>query len=159
MQDPDKPYWIAFTVDYVVFGYVAAICVLTGILFGLVPALHVSKTNINEVLKEGGRGTAGTRRVRWLSGIMVVVELALTIVLLAGAGLMIRSFLKLYTLDVGIRTEHLMTMRMELPASKIPDPGRAPRLLRATRAAAGRHPRSGSDGCDHRRAAVRQRTT
>jgi putative ABC transport system permease protein len=99
-------------------GYVAAICVLTGILFGLAPALHVSKTDINNVLKEGGRGTTGNRRVRWLSGTMVVVELALTIVLLAGAGLMIRSFMKLYTLDVGIRTDHLMAMRMHLPASK-----------------------------------------
>jgi putative ABC transport system permease protein len=118
VQDPGKPYWITFSVDYVVSGYVAAICVLTGILFGLAPALHVSKTNINDVLKEGGRGNAGNQRVRWLSGVMVVVELALTIVLLAGAGLMIRSFLKLYTLDIGIRTDHLMTMRMHLPESK-----------------------------------------
>jgi putative ABC transport system permease protein len=118
VQDPDKPYWITFTIDYVVFGYVAAICVLTGILFGLAPALHVSKTDINNVLKEGGRGTTGNRRVRWLSGTMVVVELTLTIVLLAGAGLMIRSFMKLYTLDIGIRTDHLMAMRMHLPASK-----------------------------------------
>jgi len=122
VQDPDKPYWITFTVDYVVIGYVAAICVLTGIVFGLAPALHVSKTDTNNVLKEGGRGTAGSRRVRWLSGTMVVVELALTIVLLAGAGLMIRSFLKLYTLDIGIRTDHLAAMRMQLPASKYATP-------------------------------------
>jgi putative ABC transport system permease protein len=122
VQDPDKPYWINFTLDYVVFGYVAAICVVTGILFGLAPALHVSKTNINDLLKEGGRGTTGSRRVRWLSGTMVVVELALTIVLLAGAGLMIRSFLKVYTLDIGISTNHLMTMRMQLPDSKYATP-------------------------------------
>jgi putative ABC transport system permease protein len=122
VQDPGKPYWITFTMDYVVLGYVAAICVLTGILFGLAPALHVSKTNINDVLKEGGRGHAGDRRVRWLSGVMVVLELALTIVLLAGAGLMIRSFMKLYTLDIGIRTDHLMTMRMHLPESKYATP-------------------------------------
>jgi predicted permease len=122
VQDPDKPYWISFTVDYVVFAYVAAICVLTGILFGFAPALHVSKTNINDVLKEGGRGSAGSRRVRWLSGTMVVVELALTIVLLAGAGLMIRSFMKLYTLDIGIKTDRLMTMRMQLPDSKYATP-------------------------------------
>ena len=122
VQDPDKPYWIAFTVDYVVFGYVAAVCVLTGVLFGLAPALHVSKTNINDALKEGGRGSVGTLRARWLSSIMVVAELALTIVLLAGAGLMIRSFMKLYTLDIGIRTEHLMTMRMQLPDTKYATP-------------------------------------
>jgi predicted permease len=101
-----------------VFGYVAAICVLTAVLFGLAPALHVSKTNNNEVLKEGGRGTTGNRRARWLSGTMVVTELALTVVLLAGAGLMVRSFMKLERLDAGFPIEHLMTMRMQLPQTK-----------------------------------------
>jgi putative ABC transport system permease protein len=114
VADVGKPYWIAFTIDYVVLGFLAAICVLTGVLFGLAPALQVSKTNVNEVLKEGGRGNAGGRRARWLSSTMVVVELALTIVLLVGAGLMIRSFLKLYALDIGIDTRNLMTMRMQL---------------------------------------------
>jgi len=118
VTDPGKPYWIDFRVDYVVFGYVAAICVLTAILFGLAPALHVSRTNNNEVLKEGGRGSTGTRRARWLSGTMVVTELALTVVLLAGAGLMIRSFMKLQTFDVGFPIDHLMTMRMQLPETK-----------------------------------------
>jgi putative ABC transport system permease protein len=118
VQDPGKPFWIAFTVDGVVFGYVAATCVVTAMLFGLAPALHVSKTNLNDVLKEGGRGSAGNRRVRWLSGAMIVTELALTIVLLAGAGLMIRSLMKIDALDIGIRTDHLTAMRMELKDSK-----------------------------------------
>ncbi len=120
VSDPGKPYWIDFRVDFVVFGYVAAICALTAVLFGLAPALHVSKTNNNEVLKEGARGTTGNRRARWLSGTMVVTELALTVVLLAGAGLMIRSFMKLETLDAGFPIDHLMTMRMQLPESKYP---------------------------------------
>ena len=118
VSDPGKPYWIDFRVDYVVFAYVAGICALTAVLFGLAPALHVSKTNNNEVLKEGGRGTTGNRRARWLSGTMVVTELALTVVLLAGAGLMIRSFMKLETLDAGFPIDHLMTMRMQLPEAK-----------------------------------------
>jgi putative ABC transport system permease protein len=118
IQDPSKPYWIVFTADAVVFAYVAAICGLTAIVFGLAPALHVSKTTMNDVLKEGGRGSAGSRRVRWLSGIMVVTELALTIVLLAGAGLIIRSFMKAYALDIGVSTEHLTTMRLELRDGK-----------------------------------------
>jgi predicted permease len=113
-----KPYWIIFTIDYVVFGYLAALCVLTGILFGLAPALHVSRTNINEVMKEGGRGTTGGRRARWFTGTMVVLEVAMTIILLVGAGLMIRSFLKLYSIDSGIRTENLMAMRLQLSADK-----------------------------------------
>jgi predicted permease len=117
-----KPYWITFTFDPVVFAFLAAVCLATGVLFGLAPALQVTKTNVNEVLKEGGRGTAGGRRGRFMTGTMVVMELALTLVLLVGAGLMVRSFLKVYTLDLGIRTENLMTMRMELPDSKYKSP-------------------------------------
>ena len=122
VQESGKPYWIVFSVDYVVVGFLAAICVLSGIIFGLAPALHVTRTNINDVLKEGGRGTAGNRRARWFSGTMVVVELALTIVLLVGAGLMMRSFMKIYQLDIGIRTENLMTMGIRLPDTKYATP-------------------------------------
>jgi predicted permease len=122
VADSGKPYWIQFTVDWVVLGFLAGICVLTGILFGLAPALQVSKTSVNEVLKEGGRGSSGSRRAQWLSSTMVVVEVALTIVLLVGAGLMVRSFLKLYSQDIGIRTDYLMTMRLALPSTKYPTP-------------------------------------
>ena len=118
VRDVGKPYWIVFRMDYLVFGFLAAICLLTGILFGLAPALQVSRTNVNDVLKEGGRGNAGGTRARWLTGTMVIAELALTLVLLVGAGLMVRSFLKLYTLDLGFRTDRLMTMRMQLPSTK-----------------------------------------
>jgi len=122
VADVGKPYWIVFSMDYVVFAFLGAICVLTGILFGIAPALQVSKVNVNEILKEGGRGNAGSRRARWLTGTMVVVELALTLVLLVGAGLMVRSFLKIYTTDLGMPTEHLMTMRMTLTEAKYPTP-------------------------------------
>ena len=118
VTDPGKPYWMDFRVDYVVFGYVAGICCLTAILFGLAPALHVSKTNNNVALKEGGRGTTGNRRARWLSGTMVVTELALTVVLLTGAGLMLHSFMNLERLDAGFSIEHLLTMRLQLPEAK-----------------------------------------
>jgi putative ABC transport system permease protein len=117
-----KPYWIKFTMDYTVFGYLAAICVLTGIVFGLSPALQVTRTNVNDVLKEGGRGNAGSRRARWLTTTMVVLELALTLVLLIGAGLMVRSFMKLYTLDTGIDAHNLVAMRIGLPSTKYKTP-------------------------------------
>jgi putative ABC transport system permease protein len=117
-----KPYWIQFTMDWVVLGYVAGVCVLTGILFGLAPALQVSRTSVNEVLKEGGRGNSSGRRAQWLSSTMVVVEIALTIVLLVGAGLMTRSFLKLYSQDLGIKPDYLLTMRLNLPETKYPKP-------------------------------------
>ena len=149
-----KPYWIVFTFDPIVFGFLALVCVLTGVLFGLAPALQVTRTNVHDVLKEGGRGNAGGVRARWLSGTMVVLELALTLVLLVGAGLMIRSFLKLYTLDLGIRTEHLMTMRMELPSLKYPTPETRQGLLRSTEAAARRPPGQRGRGVHDERAAV-----
>ena len=122
VSNAGKPYWIQFTMDWTVLGYLAAICVLTGVLFGLAPALQVTRTNVNEVLKEGGRGNAGNRRARWLTGTMVVVELALTIVLLVGAGLMIRSFLKVYTFDVGIDTRNLVAMRLQLSGAQYKSP-------------------------------------
>lgn len=122
MQDSQKPYWMVFTVDHAVLGYVAAICVLTAILFGLAPALHVSKTNNHDVLKEGGRGSTGSRRVRWFSSTMVAAEIALTIVLLTGAGLLIRSFMNLYSIDIGINVDRLTTMEVQLPEPAYPTP-------------------------------------
>src|SRR5580765_3822760 len=121
-QDVGRPYWIQFTMDGQVFAFFAAVCLGTGIVFGLAPALHVSKTDLNEVLKEGGRsGSSGMRARRWTS-VLIVAELALTLVLLAGAGLMMRSFLNLYRLDVGVETSHLLTMRLNLPNQKYPTP-------------------------------------
>ncbi len=119
-QDVGRPYWIQFTMDRSVFAYLAAICFGTGVLFGLAPALHISKTDVNEVLKEGGRsGTAGVRARRW-TGALMVGELALTVVLLAGAAFMMRNFLTLYRLDLGIDTSKLLVMRLSLPARKYP---------------------------------------
>ncbi len=122
VTDTGKPYWIVFTMDYVVFGFLAAVCVVTGVLFGIAPALHVSRTNVSGVLKEGGRGSAGGARTRWLTGTMVVVEVALTLVLLVGAGLMVRSFLNLYRMDIGIKTDRLMTMMLQLSGDKYQTP-------------------------------------
>lgn len=120
VENTGKPFWVVFTMDYLVFGFLAIICVGTGLLFGLAPALQVSRTNVNDVLKESGRGNAGSRRARWMSNTMVIAELALTMILLVGAGLMVRSFLNAYTLDLGIKTDHLLTMRLMLPADKYP---------------------------------------
>ncbi len=122
VSDVGKPYWIKFTMDATVFAFLVGVCFATGIIFGLVPALQVSKTNLNEILKESGRGNAGGRRARWLASTMVVVELTLTIVLLTGAGLMIRSFLKLYAMDIGVDIHHMLSMRMTLADKKYPTP-------------------------------------
>ena len=122
VADSGKPYWIIFSMDFTVFAYMAGICLLTGMIFGIMPALQVSKTNVNEILKEGGRGNAGGRRAQRLRSTLIVGELALTVVLLIGAGLMVRSFLKLYNIDLGVDTPHLMTMRADLPSQKFDTP-------------------------------------
>jgi predicted permease len=123
VQDPAKPFWIVFKADYVVFIYVAAICVVTAVLFGLAPAVQASKARTHPLLKEGGRGPVGAAGARWFGGPIVVAQLALSLVLLAGAGLTIRSFLTLYVLDVGFPTGGVTTLRMQLPETRYPDAG------------------------------------
>jgi predicted permease len=122
-QDVGKPYWMTFDMDATVFAFMAAVCLGTAILFGLAPALHISKTDANDVLKEGGRGgTAGVRARRW-TGALIVTELILTIVLLSGAGFMMKSFVSLYRLEAGLDTSHMLTAQMILPLTKYPQPG------------------------------------
>src|SRR5688572_15027881 len=117
-QNIGKPYWMTFTMDPTVFAFIAAICLLTGILFGLAPAMHVSKTNVNEVLKEGGRSGAGGLRARRWTTALIVAQLALTLVLLAGAGFMMRSFVNMYRQDLGFETSRLLTVSYILPNRK-----------------------------------------
>jgi len=120
-QDAGKPYYMDFRLDAAVFAFFTTVCLATGIVFGLAPALHVSKTNVNEVLKEGGRsGTGGTRAKRW-TGALIVVNLTLTLVLLAAAGFMMRSFLAMYRMDPGVDTSRLLTMQMALSIRKYPN--------------------------------------
>jgi putative ABC transport system permease protein len=119
-QNVGVPYWMVFTMDWRTFGFLLVLCLATGVIFGLAPALHASKTNVNEVLKEGGRtGSGGLRAQRWTAG-LIVVQVALTFVLLAGSGLMLRSFLTMYRMDIGIQTAHLVTTGMIIPARKYP---------------------------------------
>ena len=102
-QNVGVPYWMVFTMDWRTFAFLLVVCLATGLIFGLAPALHASKTNVHEMLKEGGRTGAGGIRARRWSGALIVVQLALTLVLLAGGGLMLRSFLTMYRMDIGIQ--------------------------------------------------------
>ena len=122
IQGAGAPWWLRFTIDYRVLFYVAASCVATGVLFGIAPALQVSRENPHDTLKEGARGTAGNRRSGRLGSVMVVSELVLTIVLLCGAGLMLRSFIALYSAPPGFEVDNLSRMRMQLPPSNYPTP-------------------------------------
>src|SRR5262249_32268905 len=117
-QNIGVPYWMVFTMDWRTFAFLLALCLATGVIFGLAPALHASKTNVHEMLKEGGRtGSGGVRARRWTAG-LIVFQLALTLVLLAGGGLMLRSFLTMYRMDIGIQTSRLITTGMIIPARK-----------------------------------------
>jgi predicted permease len=113
--DIGKPYWMVFTMDPIVFAFFAAVCLVTGIVFGLAPALYVSRTSVSEVMKDGGRsGSAGMRARRWTTA-LIVAELTLTLVLLSGAGLMMRSFINLYRMDIGIDTSRIVAMTLIFP--------------------------------------------
>ncbi len=115
LQDVGRPYWMVFTMDATVVAFFAAVCLATGIVFGLAPALYISRTSVSEVMKDGGRsGSSGMRARRWTAG-LIVAELTLTLVLLSGAGLMMRSFLNLYRMDIGIDTSRLVTMQLIFP--------------------------------------------
>ena len=112
---PDEiPYFITWSLDRRSLGYTIAISMLTGIVFGLAPAFQAVRTNLQSSLKEGGRGNAGGSRA-WLRNSLVVLEVALSLVLLVGASLFVRSFLNLQTASVGFDTSPLMTMRFYLP--------------------------------------------
>ena len=118
------PYWMRFEIDARVLLYTLAATVLTGILFGLAPALQSVQQDLHGTLKEGGRGGAGgsVRRNRVRSG-LVVAEIALALTLLVVTALFLRSFLKLQNGDVGFSTEHLLTMRVFLPGAGYEDEG------------------------------------
>ncbi len=111
---------IDYSMDLRVLGYLIAISIGTGLLFGLAPALRLSKLDVNATLKDGGRSATGGERGKHFSALLVSGEMALAVVLLAGAGVMIRSFLKVHTADVGVKTANLLMAQIDLPAAKYP---------------------------------------
>jgi putative ABC transport system permease protein len=105
-------------VDGRVLGFTLGISILTGLIFGLVPAWAASRGRAGDALKEGGRSaTAGSARQR-LRSTFVVVELAVALVLLVGAGLLVKTFWKLSSVEPGFNPDHLITMRVELPETR-----------------------------------------
>jgi putative ABC transport system permease protein len=115
------PFWMKLEIDNRVLGFIAGISLLTGLVFGTAPALQASQVNLNETLKEGGRSAAGGRHHR-LRRLLVVTEVALSLILLIGAGLLMRGFLRLQEVSPGFKPENVLTMRIGLPGSKYDTP-------------------------------------
>jgi putative ABC transport system permease protein len=108
--------------DAVVIGFVVSTIFLTTLLFGLVPALRATKTNLSNGLRDAARGTSGRAGGAFRSG-LVVAQFALSLVLLAGAGLLIRTFAALMGTDTGMPTDRLLTMRIPVPVGSTKYPG------------------------------------
>jgi putative ABC transport system permease protein len=121
---PDSiPYFIHWGLDWRSLAYTIGISMATGLVFGLVPALQSTRSNLQDSLKEGGRGSTGGRRA-WLRNGLVVAEISMSLVLLIGASLFVRSFLNLQNASVGFDTAPLLTLRFYLPG-QVYDPADA----------------------------------
>jgi predicted permease len=115
-----RPYWIQFTTDFTVFGYFAGLCILSGVLFGIAPALRSSKPDLMGVLKDGAR-SVGRQRGGWLTSGLVVFQFALTLALLTGAGIFVKSLMSNLAVNPFIPATRIMTARVSLPNTRYKD--------------------------------------
>ena len=115
------PYWINFDFDGRVFLFAIGIGAISSVIFGLFPALQASRPHLVDVLKEGGRSGAGGAKGQRVRSSLVVAEVALALILLIGAGLMMRSFMKLQRTDIGADPSNTLTFRVGLPETQFPD--------------------------------------
>ena len=111
----------AVSIDAKVLVFTGLVALVTGIIFGLAPAMQVSHLDINDTLKEGGRDAAGGTRGNRIRALLVIGEIAVSFVLLMGAGLLINSFMHLRNLHPGFRANDLLTMKIPLSEVKYPD--------------------------------------
>ncbi|HLK69114.1 MAG TPA: ABC transporter permease [Bryobacteraceae bacterium] len=110
-------------IDPALLLFTLAVSLATGVLFSIVPAIQISRTSLSDALRQGGRAGIGGRRGT-TRDILVVLEVAAAIVLLAGAGLMLHTMAKLRAIDIGFRPDHLLTLRSTLPRELYNDPAR-----------------------------------
>ncbi len=108
-------------IDWKVLAFTLVLSLVTSFVFGLAPALQASRLDLTETLKEGGRGNSGGSKQNRLRSLLVITEVALALVLLIAAGLMIKSFLRLQSVNPGFNPENLITLEMQLPENKYAD--------------------------------------
>ena len=117
-----NPMFNGFGIDLRVLAFTFGITLLTGLIFGIAPALQASRPNLNETLKEGGRGAGGASAGNRLRGALVITEIAMTLVLLVAAGLLIRTLIGLGRVEKGFNSQNVLTMSIGLPGLKYPKP-------------------------------------
>jgi putative ABC transport system permease protein len=137
LAPPNTPRLDQVVLNWRVAGLGLALSMATGILFGLAPAWYASRVDVSSLLKEGGRGNTSRNRLR---SVLVVAQVAITLVLLAGAGLLTRSFYEVAHVDAGFDPEHLMTMRMAPAVTRFGEPARQIQLARGILAKVGALP-------------------
>ena len=122
LAPPDIPRLDQVSIDLSVLAVTLVVAVITGLTFGLVPALQSSRFATGSALREHIRGGTSGRRAQRMRRSLVAAQIALVVVLLTGAGLLIRSFIRLQRVDLHFRADHLLTMRFSMPGAKYPTP-------------------------------------
>lgn len=128
VPEAEIPFWMTFEFDWRVFSFAAVAAIGSALLFGLFPALHISRATAM-VLREGGRTTTGSHRARLVRQGLVVAQVALSAVLLIAAGLFVRSFLKLNSVHPGFDPRGVITFRVGLPPTQYQDKARIRRFF------------------------------
>jgi putative ABC transport system permease protein len=125
----DIPYWIRFDFDWRIFLFAIATGAISSVIFGLFPAVQASRPDLVDVLKEGGRSGTGSVKGQRVRNALVVAEVALALILLIGAGLMMRSFMHLQATSIGADPSSTLTFRVGLPPTQYPDQEAAGRFF------------------------------
>ena len=115
------PGWGHLGINFTVLAFTFGLSMLAGMVAGLAPVWHSTRTNLNESLKAGGRSDSGTSSHNRLRSVLVVSEVALSLVLLIGAGLMVRSFVEMLRADLGIRPDNVLALQISLPKETYED--------------------------------------
>ena len=124
----DLPFWMNFSIDLRVLVFTLGVTLLTGLIFGVMPALQTSRVDLNDTLKEAARGSSGGRsRARSL---LVVTEIAMSLVLLVGAGLMVQSFLRLRRVHIGLDPTNVLTASLLAPRAKYQEDSQRAALIK-----------------------------
>src|SRR5207248_1445906 len=132
---PLEPDYAGSAMSLGVLGFTIALSILTGLIMGVYPALQSSRADIMDGLKEGGRGTAGSPKQQRFRKILVGAQVALSVTLLAGAALLITSFVRLTSTNIGFRPENLWVGFITTPQAQYPDEPSRTRFVEQTLAA------------------------